>query len=547
MGMERAERRGRRVGPLHVVPLAVFFLLIALTAGVTVAAHDVVSSQERKLLTERANEVNLIITQSISSLMTNLSVLARDVGRGGAAAFTPEAASQVASSQGSGSLSLLRPSGAGITVVSSVGSPIQPAELDSGVPAEAIRAAEGSSTMTATSVFGSGASRSVGFALKAPGGLVVYQQSVLGPLRPPSQAGSAPFSELRVVVYASKTPDISQAVVATTKHLPLRGTVKYVPLLAGSTPWLTGVSAVQPLVGSLAASAEWVALGVGLGGCVLVFLLLEGMAYRRDAALRAFDIEHRFAETLQRRLLPSIPELAGLDVASTYVPGADYQQVGGDWFDVFELSSGQVAVVIGDVMGHDVEAAATMSQLRASLRSFAAEGGDPAWTIERLSGFVDLFQIAGIVTVIYGVLDPPAPDGARRFTWANAGHLPPLWRSSTGQVTELADAVSPLLGAPSDPLRPVGSRLLTPGSALLLYTDGLVETQGGDISAAVAQLRSVLSDAEGASAEGICAAVLETQVRSPRKDDVALLVVKIDEAIPTRPATAQSVGAARTP
>jgi serine phosphatase RsbU (regulator of sigma subunit) len=550
MGMDRVDRGGRRIGLFHAAPLLVMLLLLALTATVTASVHDIVSGEEHKLLSERANEVNLVISQSITTVMDNLSVLARDVGLGGPSQFKLEAQSQVAgtTSGNAVTLALLQPAGAGFDVVSQVGPGVQPAELASGPPARAIRAAEGSQTMSATSVYGSGQDRSIGFAVSAPGGLVVFQQSVLGPARPPSQAGTAPFSELEIAIYASAVPEDSQAIVATTSHLPLRGAVQYVPLMAGSTRWLTAVKAMHPLVGSLASSAEWVSLGVGIAGSILVFLLLEGMAYRRDAALRAFDVEHRFAETLQRRLLPAIPELVGLDVASSYVPGADHQQVGGDWFDVFELSSGQVAVVIGDVMGHDVEAAATMSQLRASLRSFAAEGGDPAWTIERLSGFLDLFQIAAIVTVIYGVLDPPGPDGSRRFSWANAGHLPPLWRGPDGEVTELNEAVSPLLGAPTTPLRPVSSRVLTPGSTLLFYTDGLVETQDGDITGAIARLRLVLSDTGTATAEGVCTAVLETQLPSRRTDDIALLVVKLDEPAPPNPSvTPEAVAGARAP
>jgi serine phosphatase RsbU (regulator of sigma subunit) len=361
---------------------------------------------------------------------------------------------------------------------------------------------------------------------------------------PPAQAGTAPFSELHVVVYGSPRPDASQVLVATATALPLRGTVKYVPLMAGSTRWLTGVAAIHPLVGSVASAAPWIALAAGLRGSILVFLLLEAAAYRRDSAVQAFESEHRFAEALQRRLLPTLPPFAGLEVASSYLAGADDQQVGGDWFDVFELPSGQVAVAIGDVMGHDVDAAATMAQVRAALRSYAVEGGDPARTVTQLARFVELFGVSAVVTVIYGLLDHPGPDGSHRFRWANAGHLPPLLRHSGGQVEELAEPSSPLLGAPSTEPRPMGDRWLGLNSTLLLYTDGLVEAEGQDLAANVRQLQAVLGRAGLPAVQDVCATVLDAQLTSSRRDDVAILLVKVTELPATGEPTAETVRAA---
>ncbi len=504
---------------------------IAFTVAATVLVHGLVTNQERKLLSERADEVNLVLTVSITTVSTDLSVLARDAGRAGPTQFINEAEAQLASSnRRSGlALALLRPSGGNFVVVAAAGAGLSQGQTLSGAAANAMKSAEGRSTMVATGVYGSGNSRSVGYAVAAPGGQLVYRQSILGPVRPPSQAGTAPFSELHVAVYAAARPDASQILVATTKALPLTGDVRYVPLMAGSTKWVTGVSAIHPLVGSVAASAPWVALGVGLVGSALVFLLLEGMAYRRDDVLQAVETEHRFAEALQRRMLPTVPVLAGLDVASRYVPGADHQQVGGDWFDVFALPPGRVALVIGDVMGHDVDAAATMAQVRAALRSYAAEGGDPSWTLERLATFVELFNISAVVTVIYGLLDTPGTDGSRRFSWSNAGHLPPLLRHPDGRVEELGEATSPLLGAPSITPRPAGEKLIGPGDTLLLYTDGLVEIEGQDLTETVTRLQGVLGRADLPTAQGVCEAVLEAQLHEQRRDDVALLAVGVTE------------------
>jgi serine phosphatase RsbU (regulator of sigma subunit) len=188
-------------------------------------------------------------------------------------------------------------------------------------------------------------------------------------------------------------------------------------------------------------------------------------------------------------MLPAMPPLAGLEVGSPYVAGADDEQVGGDWFDVFELPAGRVAVAIGDVMGHDVDAAATMAQVRAALRSYGMEGGDPDRTVSKLDRFVEVFGASSVVTVIFGLLDLPGPDRSRRFRWANAGHPPPLLRYPDGRVEELAEPSSPLLGAPSTEPRPMGDRWPDLNSTLVLYTDGLVEVEGQDLAANAGQFR----------------------------------------------------------
>lgn len=523
-----------------MLPLVVAAVLVAVTVGVTAFAASVIDNQESRLLTERANEVNLVLTGSLSAVSTKLESLAEAYRIGGVKGFDEAAAEQVSTGSGRTALGLLRPGPQGYTVVAAYGRGLSAGQTVTGSAADSMRATQKSLKVTATRVYLSGGTRSVGFALGTTGGTVVFQQSLLGAVHPPSEAGTRAFSELRVVLFATAEPDRNQVVVATTGAVPLEGTVKYLPLMAGTTRWLTGVAARHPLVGSVAEAAPWAALGVGLAGSVLVFLLIEGMARRRDAAVEARASEHRFAESLQRRLLPAVPALAGLDVASVYVPGADYQQVGGDWFDVFELPSGQVAVVIGDVMGHDVEAAALMAQLRASLRSFASQGGDPSVTVGALARFMDLFAVPAVATTVFGILDPPDLDGQRWFRWSNAGHLPPLLRLPDGRVDSLDGALSPLLGAPSTSQRPVAGRTLPPGSTLLMYTDGLVEIQGESLSVTIAGLSQVLSRAGGATAGELCATVLAAQLPSRRHDDVALLVVKVTAEVPVRPTAAAS-------
>ena len=145
---------------------------------------------------------------------------------------------------------------------------------------------------------------------------------------------------------------------------------------------------------------------MGLAASALVAATLEQAVRRRDAAVALYRSEHRVAETCSTGCCRRSPTVPGLDIASRYVAASDSQQVGGDWFDVFDLGDGRTAVVIGDVMGHDIEAAAAMAQIRAALRAYALENDEPAPVLERLAHLVDAFDVTGLVTVIYGVLEP---------------------------------------------------------------------------------------------------------------------------------------------
>ena len=541
---ERAALSRPSLVRLHRVPAAILAVLFILSLGVVVATRAVVRDQDSRLLTERANEVNLVLGTAISSdeaTLVGLGHIARD---GGDRLFTKEATDALAGGPDDITFALLRP-GPGapaldatssgprqrFVVVAEAGDGLSVGQRMSGVAAAIMSAALRRPGMVATPVLGSGVGRQLGFALggpDAPAGTVVYRQDDLGPLRAPRQEGTTPFHELSVALYDAPKPDPAQLVVTTTRQLPLRGRVLYLPFAVGTSDWALAVSSPQPLVGTIAAWSPWVALAVGVVGSVLVGSVLEQAVRRRDAAMALYWSEHRVAETLQHRLLPSLSAMPGLDVAARYVAASDGQQVGGDWFDVFDLGEAKTGVVIGDVMGHDIEAAAAMAQVRAGLRAYALEGGEPAPVVERLAHFVDAFNVTGLVTVIYGVLSPPEEKGARRFRWANAGHPPPLICLPDRQVQELREGGSSIIGAPGDAHRAQGERLLPAGSLLVLYTDGLVERPGTALTDPIEQLRARLQQRGSAtSADDVCDAILGAKPPDQTRDDIAIVVVRL--------------------
>ncbi|MGB8651022.1 MAG: SpoIIE family protein phosphatase, partial [Mycobacteriales bacterium] len=237
---------------------------------------------------------------------------------------------------------------------------------------------------------------------------------------------------------------------------------------------------------------------------------------------RLYQREHEVAEALQRSMLPVLPEVPGIDRAARYLPSHTAGQVGGDWYDLLQLPDGHVGIAVGDVMGHDLAAAAAMGQLRSVLRSYAWQGGTPAQVLDHMDQLVQGLGMAQLATSIYARLDP----ASGRLTYANAGHLPPALRTPDGEVVFLREGQSVLVGAIPDADRCEASVTLESGSVLVLYTDGLVEDRERDLDDGLALLAESLAAAPD-DADGICDAVTTDLSTATRADDVALLVVKV--------------------
>jgi len=245
-------------------------------------------------------------------------------------------------------------------------------------------------------------------------------------------------------------------------------------------------------------------------------------AASREAAAR----EHAIADELQASLLPA-PRFDpdNLDVATYYVAGVEGTQVGGDWFDVIELGGGRTALVMGDVMGRGVQAAAVMGQLRSAVRAYAQLDLPPADVLENLDALVRGLGDDQIVTCVYAVYDP----GDHSLTYANAGHLPPLLREPGRPTRALVESASPPLGIGLPAMRE--ERLeLPPNSLLALYTDGLVEHRDRDLDSGIDALRRELDRAHG-TLESLPTGLVEVLLPEGPDDDVAVLLARIDDQV----------------
>ncbi|WTW99613.1 SpoIIE family protein phosphatase [Streptomycetaceae bacterium NBC_01309] len=267
----------------------------------------------------------------------------------------------------------------------------------------------------------------------------------------------------------------------------------------------------------------------------------EDRAFAEELAARAalsidnarrYTREHTLSVTLQRSLLPrALPEQNALDVAYRYLPAQ--AGVGGDWFDVIPLSGARVALVVGDVVGHGLHAAATMGRLRTAAHNFSALDLPPDELLARLDELVtridqeqsdggDASQITG-ATCLYAVYDPVAGN----VTLARAGHPGPavVWPDSGVDFPEVP--VSPPLGLAGSLPFETAELHLPEGSRLVLFTDGLVEHRGRDLDDGLRRLAEALAaGGVDATPEETCAAVLDALLPERQSDDIALLVAR---------------------
>jgi anti-sigma regulatory factor (Ser/Thr protein kinase) len=263
--------------------------------------------------------------------------------------------------------------------------------------------------------------------------------------------------------------------------------------------------------------------GKASGGGVLIFA--ADVTDHAEAAERLRASERRQRETavtLQRSLLPQeLEQPDDLRIAAVYHPGGTESAVGGDWYDVITLGGGRTALVIGDVMGRGVRAAAVMGQLRTAVRAYARLDLPPHDVLQLLDGLATEIDANQIATCAYAVHDP----NEGRLVYASAGHLPILVRDDSGRVLRADEPTGPPLGT-GGWMYASGSVPLGPGSTAVLYTDGLVERRNEDLDEGIASLERALAGATG-TPQVICDRLVRSAgVTADHDDDVAVLVLQ---------------------
>jgi PAS domain S-box-containing protein len=263
--------------------------------------------------------------------------------------------------------------------------------------------------------------------------------------------------------------------------------------------------------------------------------LTDRLAARRQAAelqrvTERAAAERALSDRLQQALLTPPPEPDHLQVAVRYRPAAHGAQVGGDWYDAFLQPDGATMLVIGDVVGHDSDAAAAMGQLRGLLRVLAYDDDQPpSATLSRAEHVARGLAVSTLATVVLARIErhPDVPvAGTRVLRWSNAGHLPPVLLAPDGTTSLLATRPDLMLGIDADAPRADHTTELDDGYTLLLVTDGLVERRDADLDAGLATLRVALRDLGETPLEELCDTLLARMLPEPGADDVAIVAVR---------------------
>lgn len=278
-----------------------------------------------------------------------------------------------------------------------------------------------------------------------------------------------------------------------------------VPLISGGT--LVGVLHVGTLTARRFTADDTEFLQFAAARAAMAVQSLQSRAERAGAL------------ELQRSLVPAVlPDIAGAELSARYRPGK--ADVGGDWYDVFTLPSGEIGIVMGDVAGHGLPAAVVMGRMRSALRAYALETTDPAEVLRRLDRKMQHFEPNATATVLYAVGDP----GLEHVRVSSAGHLPPVIAVPGERACTVDAKPDVLIGMGDDLPRRTVTVTFPPGAVLCFYTDGLVERRDSSLNTGIDRLCDVVS---AGPPEEVGAAVMAALIGRERvADDVALLVIR---------------------
>jgi hypothetical protein len=352
-----------------------------------------------------------------------------------------------------------------------------------------------------TGLLSSGEPR-LGYAFTSPGltgRYVAYAESALPASRRSRFQSSSSFADLDYALYLGRSQTNAHLLVSDLQNLPIHTRHASVSLPFGNDVLTFVVTPRRPLGGTFAQRLPWIVAIVGfllsLGAAALTARLItrrteaERLAHSleliADENRRLYAEQRTIALTLQHALLPEgLPKVRGIETSARYETGDKGVDIGGDWYDLIAMDDRRLLLVVGDVSGHGVRAAATMAALRFAIQAYAAQNDPPDAILTKLSQLVNVNRTGQLATILCALVDVEA----HKLTVTSAGHLPPLLISN-GTGTFVESEVGVPIGVRSGARYNSTSIDTPPAATLLAFTDGLVERRGESIDAGLARLR----------------------------------------------------------
>ena len=506
---------------------------VLVTAGLALISAELASSNEQHLLKLRSKEVASVFTSVLPDIETPMgSALAlANITGANPAKFTQFASTYVGLPKGEFvSMSVWRIGHLDQGPVVVVGDPPELPEARGGV-IPILRAAERrtgqAAPLTVRGLLDAAQRRfAYVYAGSRRGQFIVEAEETL-PARYTTLPATSAYSNIDAAIYVGSHQSPSRLLLRTVAHLPLPGQHAATVISFGTDQLTVVISARQPLGGMLPEQMPWVIAVVGAlltaGAAFLTFRLIWGGSRTQELAAenrRLYSEQHEIAQSLQQALLPDeLPKIEGLQLAALYDAGAPGVDVGGDWYDMIRLSPRRLLLVVGDVSGRGIRAAAAMASVRSAIQ-YAAQADPPEDFLPMLSGLRSLRDQGMLATVLCVIIDLQE----NRVQITSAGHLPPLLVHD-GRCEFLEAEVGLPIGVDTESSYVSSTFAVPDGACLFGFTDGLVERHGENLDDGLERLRQAAMRASG-DLEEMMSQILE-QVRGPESvDDTAMTGVQ---------------------
>ena len=515
------------------LPVGVLLVGLVLTGVLVWISSSTYSSNERRLLNLRVRDAGALIAERLPTIQTPLASAAAlaDATDGNVAKFKEFIGASVVRKTPFVSASLWRLGPNQTRPLAVVGTP--PVLAASPPRAEAFFANEARrSQLGVIGLLGPPEPR-LGYAFTAPGltgRYVAYAESALPANRRSRFQSTSSFADLNYALYLGALQRPEDLLVSDLKNLPLKGQTASISIPFGSNSFTFVVNARHPLVGSFPQRLPWLIAIVGallsIGAAVLTLRLVQRRTHAEELARsleriaeenrKLYSEQRTIAQTLQHALLPeALPKIRGVETGARYEAGVEGVDIGGDWYDLIPLDDHRLLLVVGDVSGRGVRAAATMASLRYAIHAYAAQNDPPATILTKLSKLVNVGATGQLATILCALVDVEA----RELSVTSAGHLPPLLIHD-GKGTFIKGAVGVPIGVNTGATYTSTAVSTPPAATLLAFTDGLVERRGESIDTGLERLQHAAT-ANHCDLDDLLSRLLE-ELRHDGDDDTAI-------------------------